>query len=103
MNTSELISKVVRDVKLKIKDGDQVREHRLTKKEAGELISSVASAIADDLQKGGKVHIAGLGQITPTMRSERKCRNPKTQETIIAPAKMVYKFKENFGKNKLDK
>ena len=102
MNTSELISKVVRDVKLKIKDGEQVRDHRLTKKEAGELVASVAAAIADDLQKGGKVHIAGLGQITPVMRAERKCRNPKTQESMIAPAKMVYKFKENFGKNKIE-
>jgi len=80
MNKAELVEEVASKV-------------GLTKKEAGNVIDAVTSAITDSLGRNEKVTLVGFGTFRVMERKERRGVNPQTKEAIQIPAKKVAKFK----------
>jgi len=64
-----------------------------TKKEAGEIIDGLVSAIQDALTVDDEVHLPGLGKFVAKQRPARTGRNPKTREAIEIPASVGVSFK----------
>lgn len=58
----------------------------LSKKDAAAAVAAVTDTIATALKNGEKVQLIGFGTFEVKARAERACRNPKTGETVIAPA-----------------
>ena len=54
----------------------------LTKVEAGKALDATFEVIANQLEKGEKVPVAGFGTFKLSSRAAREGRNPKTGETI---------------------
>ena len=79
MNKAELIEEVAGKV-------------GLTKREAGNVINAITSAIMDSLKRDEKVTLVGFGTFQVMERKARKGVNPQTGETIQIPAKKVPKF-----------
>jgi len=69
-----------------------------TKKQSLEYIEAIRITLMDFLANGEKVHLKNFGTFEPYIREERKCRNPKNNETIIIDEMIMPKFKasENF-------
>lgn len=65
----------------------------INKKQAGEALEAVFSAITDHLQGGERVQISGFGSFSVSERSERQGRNPATGESITIPASKNARFK----------
>ena len=84
MNKAELVEEVAGKV-------------GLTKKEAGNVIDAVTSAITDSLGRNEKVTLVGFATFRVMERKARKGVNPQTRETIEIPAKKVPKFKPGKG------
>ena len=80
MNKAELVEEVAGKV-------------GLTKKEAGNVIDAVTSAITDSLGRNEKVTLVGFGTFRVVERKARKGVNPRTIETIQISAKKVPKFR----------
>ena len=63
----------------------------LSKKDAAVAVNAVAvnavtDAIVAALKNGEKVQLVGFGNFEVKAREARECRNPKTGETVMAPA-----------------
>jgi len=84
MNKAELVEEVAGKV-------------GLTKKEAGDVVDAITSAITDTLAMNERVTLVGFGTFQVRERKTRKGVNPQTRETIQIPAKKVPKFKPGKG------
>jgi nucleoid DNA-binding protein len=56
-------------------------------------VQSFIDCIVDSIKKGEKVQISGFGTFIIRSRKERICRNPKTGEKVIVPARCSPAFK----------
>lgn len=56
-------------------------------------VQSFIDCIVDSIKKGEKVQISGFGTFIIRNRKERICRNPKTGEKVIVPARCAPAFK----------
>ena len=65
----------------------------LTKVEAGKALAATFEVIANQLEKGEKVPVAGFGTFKLSSRAAREGRNPKTGETIKIAASTSVSFK----------
>ena len=65
----------------------------LTKVEAGKALDATLEVIANQLEKGEKVPVAGFGTFKLSSRAAREGRNPKTGETIKIAASTSVSFK----------
>jgi integration host factor subunit beta len=65
----------------------------ITRKEAEVVVSTVFSAISEELSRGGRVELRGFGSFSIKNRESRTGRNPKTGESVFVPAKAVPHFK----------
>ena len=65
----------------------------LTKVEAGKALDATFEVIANELEKGEKVPVAGPGTFKLSSRAAREGRNPKTGETIKIAASTSVSFK----------
>ena len=65
----------------------------LTKVEAGKALDATFEVIANQLEKGEKVPVAGFGTFKLSSRAAREGRNPKTGETINIAASTSVSFK----------
>ena len=65
----------------------------LSRADAATALDAVVSAIADALETGEAVNIAGFGRFTARHRAPRQGRNPRTAETVAIPARTVPTFK----------
>lgn len=68
-------------------------KHNLTKKEANEIVELLFDTVKAELQKGGKVDVAGFGKFEVKTRNARTGINPATKEKINVPASKVPGFK----------
>ncbi|HEX2016629.1 MAG TPA: HU family DNA-binding protein [Solirubrobacteraceae bacterium] len=60
--------------------------------QAKQAVEATVEAIAQQLQSGGEVSIAGFGKFSVSNRSARQGRNPSTGETIQIAASKAAKF-----------
>ena len=61
-----------------------------TKKEAKDAIDKIIEEMKYALKKGDKVVLSGFGSFHPFTTKTKKCRNPRTGETIhISPRKKI--------------
>ena len=65
----------------------------LSRTDAAIAVEAVVSVIADALEKGEAVNIAGFGTFTTRQRAARQGRNPRTGEAVSVPARTVAAFK----------
>lgn len=79
MNKAELVDEVAGKV-------------GLTKKEAGDAVDAITSAISDTLAMNEKVTLVGFGTFQVMQRKARTGVNPQTRKPINIPAKKVPKF-----------
>ena len=63
------------------------------KKDAEMAINTVIDCITDAVAQGEKVKIVGFGTFEVRERGEKKCKNPRTGEEMITPAKKAPVFK----------
>lgn len=68
-----------------------------TLKDADEAYKAFVAAVAEALQKGEEVGLAGFGTFKVKTRAARTGVNPQTKEAIQIPAAKVPSFK--FGKS----
>ena len=66
-------------------------KHQLTKKQAGEILASIAELAYKNAKN--TFTLPGLGKLVLVNRAARIGRNPATGETINIPAKRVVKFR----------
>jgi|2_EtaG_2_1085320.scaffolds.fasta_scaffold04002_4 nucleoid DNA-binding protein len=59
----------------------------ITERESCKIISDVIDSIADVLQEEGRVEIRKFGSFQVRQSSERMCRNPKTGDPAVSPAR----------------
>ena len=64
----------------------------LTRGDAATAVDAVVSAIADALERGETVNIAGFGNFATSHRAPRRGRNPRTGESLAIPARTVPTF-----------
>ena len=62
------------------------------KKDAEMAINTVIDCITDAVAQGEKVQIVGFGTFEVRERGEKKCKNPRTGEEMITPAKKAPVF-----------
>ena len=62
------------------------------KKDAEMAINTVIDCITDAVAQGEKVQIVGFGTFEVRERGEKKCKNPRTGEAMITPAKKAPVF-----------
>ena len=65
----------------------------LTKKDADKAVNAVIDSIVETVANEEKVQIVGFGTFEVRNLSERKGRDPRTNETITIPASKVPAFK----------
>ena len=65
---------------------------KVTKKEAGQVLSAIIDTIEDSVKKGEKVTLVGFGTFERRARAARTGRNPQTGKEIKIPAKKVPAF-----------
>ena len=80
MNKAELVGEVAGKV-------------GLTKKEAGDVVDAITSAITDTLAMNERVTLVGFGTFQVMERKARRGVNPATRQAINIPAKNVPKFR----------
>lgn len=59
----------------------------------GEVIDSLLKNITSELSIGNRVQFAGFGTFEPKEMAERVGRNPRTNEPVKIPARVVPSFK----------
>lgn len=74
-------------------DAVAIANNDITRKEADVVISTIFSAISEELAQGGRVELRGFGSFSIKNRESRTGRNPKTGESVFVPAKAVPHFK----------
>ena len=66
---------------------DQIAQNsEMTKKQAGEALDAVVSAMAQSLLAGEELRLAGFGSFSVKTVAARTGRNPRTNETVEIPA-----------------
>jgi DNA-binding protein HU-beta len=65
----------------------------MTKVRAEMALNKVLANLADAMEKGERVTLAGFGSFKVVERAEQKGRNPQTGQSIVIPAHNVVKFK----------
>lgn len=65
----------------------------LSKAQALDVLNSMIDVIDEELDKGEKVRISGLGTFFTKERASSKGRNPQTGEDLILEARTVPRFK----------
>ena len=79
MTKADLISKLAQS-------GD------ITKKQAEQMLTALADAIKESLEKGEKTLLPGIGSFSCVERKARTGRNPRTGAEIKIPAKKTARF-----------
>ena len=64
-----------------------------TNKDTTQLVSSVISIMAQQLQDGNTVEIQGFGTFEVRKKLERISINPATQQRMLIPPKLVLTYK----------
>ena len=59
---------------------------------AEEIVDRVFTKIVEDVASGRKVRIAGFGVFEPKKRAPRTARNPRTNEPVLIPARVLPVF-----------
>jgi len=90
MNKADLVSAIASD-----------ESNDITKKQAARAVDTMISKIIGALKSKEKVTLVNFGTFSVTERAPRKGRNPRTNEIIDIPSKVVPKFKP--GKEMLEK
>lgn len=67
-------------------------ETGVTKKDVEMVVTSFSSTVKDSVQRGDDIQLIGFGAFKKVSKAARKCRNPKTGETIKVPARKAAKF-----------
>ena len=67
-------------------------DYNITKKLSKEIIDTIVSEFATQIQSGEKLRLKGIGSFSLKTKNARKCRNPKTGDIINVPEKTVVKF-----------
>jgi DNA-binding protein HU-beta len=65
----------------------------MTKVRAEVVLNKVLSNLADAMEKGERVTLAGFGSFKVVERAAQRGRNPQTGQVIVIPAHNVVKFK----------
>lgn len=65
----------------------------MTKKDAEFTVKTVTDVITESLTGGEKVSISGFGTFEVRERKEKQVINPRTKETMVAPASKAPAFK----------
>ena len=68
-------------------------KHRISKKQAEEILSSVRELFADALVSGHDLVITDVGRLAVTKRRARTGRNPQTGKEIAIPARTTVTFR----------
>ncbi len=71
---------------------EEVSKVTCAKKEARDAVNKAIQTIIDNLKKGDKVALMGLGSFYVKTRKARVGRNPKTGEVVNISARRVLKF-----------
>ena len=79
MNREELVAEIAKVAKV-------------SKKEAGEVLTATIDTIENTVKKGGKVTLVGFGTFESRRRAARNGRNPQTGATLKIAAKKVPAF-----------
>ena len=66
---------------------------RIPRKECIEIVETLIEIIKSTLSSGEDVLISGFGKFNVKEKSERRGRNPATDEDMILPARKVVTFK----------
>ena len=69
------------------------RRFGYTNKDTTQLVSSVMSAMTQQLQDGNTVAIQGFGTFEVKKKLERISINPATQQRMLIPPKLVLTYK----------
>ena len=80
MNKTELIAAIA-------------EKSELTKKDAEKALKAFTDVVADELKKGEKVQLVGIGTFEVSEGAAREGRNPQTGETMKIAASKTPKFK----------
>ena len=73
---------------------DLADKHEVSKKLMNEILSDdLVEALVNNLKKGNRVRLGGLGILQVKARAARTGRNPATGETIQIPAKKKIAFR----------
>lgn len=78
--------------KYELIDAVAAKTQKLSKKDIGEVLTSITETIKETLVAGNTVTLVGFGTFKTTKRPARKGRNPKTGSEIILPACTSPKF-----------
>ena len=65
----------------------------VSKKDAEKVIQAFTEVVADELKKGEKIQLVGVGTFEVSERGERIGRNPKSGEEMVIAASKTPKFK----------
>ena len=68
-------------------------EAGLSKKDAEKAVNTMLATITEELKKGEKVSLVGLGTFEVRERPERQGRNPQTKEPMTIAASKLPAFK----------
>ena len=79
MNMKELVNEVAETAKV-------------SKKEAGQVLSAIIDTIEESVKNGERVTLVGFGTFERRERAARNGRNPQTGKEIKIPAKKVPAF-----------
>lgn len=90
MTQTDFTKLVAADVNKKYTDEGK---KTLTNDNVKDVIGSFTKVVTEQVAKGEKISISGLGSFEASERSARDGRNPITGETIHIPAKKAPKFK----------
>lgn len=64
-----------------------------SKKESSEIVERVFETMKHTLEGGDGLKISGFGKFDVRRKNARRGRNPKTEDTLIIPARTVVTFK----------
>ncbi len=82
----KVVSKV--DIVTRVAD-----ETGYSQKMVATIVDTLLNDITAELSNGNKVQFAGFGFFEPKQMSERVGRNPRTNEQVTIPARVVPSFK----------
>jgi len=72
---------------------DVSNETGIIRKDVSLSVDAFLEAIKDSLKNGKHIEIRGFGTFKLKIRKERIGRNPKTEEKVIIPSRVVPTFK----------
>lgn len=65
----------------------------MTKAQAGHALNRLLTKMADAMENGERVKLAGFGSFVVIEKAEQKGRNPQTGQSLVIPAHNVVKFR----------